>query len=95
MIDTTSGKTITRFPTVGDSDDIFYDATRHRIYVTGGEGAIAIYEQRDADHYNQVARINTASGARTSLFKSESNRLFVAVPHRGAQAAEIRVYKTN
>lgn len=93
VFDTDSGKSVAKVPTVGDSDDLFFDAARHRIYATGGEGAIVIYDQQDADHYNQIGRITTAAGARTSLFVPEANRLFVAVPHRGAQQAEIRVFK--
>jgi DNA-binding beta-propeller fold protein YncE len=94
-IDTESGKVAASIPTVGDSDDVYYDASRRRVYATGGEGAIVVYEQRDADHYTEVARVNTAAGARTSFFVPDVNRLFVAVPHRGGQAAEIRVYKTD
>jgi hypothetical protein len=32
-------------------------------------------------------------GARTSLFVSELNRFYLAVPHHGSQRAEIRVYE--
>jgi len=95
VLDTGSGRIVSKLETVGDSDDIFYDAVRHRIYVSGGEGAIRAYDQLDPDHYRQIARIPTASGARTSLFVPEVNRLFVAVPRRDGQQAEIRSYKVN
>jgi hypothetical protein len=36
-----------------------------------------------------LARIPTAAGARTALFVPTMSRLFVAVPHRGTQAAEL------
>jgi DNA-binding beta-propeller fold protein YncE len=93
VFDTDSGKTVAKIPTVGDSDDLFFDPDRHRLYATGGEGAIVVYEQQSADQYNQIGRITTAAGARTSLFVPEAGRLFVAVPHRGTQTAEIRVFK--
>jgi DNA-binding beta-propeller fold protein YncE len=95
VLDTSSGRIVTKLDTVGDSDDLFYDAARHRVYVTGGEGAIAVYDQTDPDHYKQTARIATAPGARTSLFVPETGQLFVAVPHRDQQRSEVRVYKTN
>jgi hypothetical protein len=95
ILDTKSGRIVSKLETVGDSDDIFYDAVRHRIYVTGGEGAVAAYEQVDPDRYRQIARIPTAPGARTSLFIPEVARLFVAVPRRDRHQAEIRVYKAN
>lgn len=77
---------------VGDADDIFYDAIRKRIYVVGGEGFIDIIEQVDADHYQLLTRISSAVGARTGLFVPELNQLYVAVPHRESQQAEVRVY---
>ena len=54
-----------------------------------------MYDQRSRDQYEQVASIRTSDGARTSLFVPEADRLFVAVPHRGAQLAEIRIYRAD
>jgi hypothetical protein len=51
-----------------------------------------VIAQRDADHYDQVAKVPTGVGARISLFVPELNRLFVAVPRRGRQDAEILVF---
>jgi hypothetical protein len=70
---------------VGDSDDLFYDASKSRVYVIGGEGFVDVFQQRDPDHY----------GSRTGFFVPEWGKLFVAVPHRGQQAAEILVYETR
>ena len=95
VMDTDSGKIVAKMPTVGDSDDVFYDSARHRLYVTGGRGAVVVYDQRSRDQYEQVASIRTSDGARTSLFVPEADRLFVAVPHRGAQLAEIRIYRAD
>ena len=49
--------------------------------------------QENADRYKRTAKIATAGGARTGFFNSERDDLFVAVPHRGKQAAEIRRYR--
>jgi len=92
VFDTTKGKIVQSLSAVGDCDDVFYDASRRRIYASGGEGAISVFEQHDPDHYKEVARITTIKGARTSFFSSESDRLFLAVRRRGSQAAAIRVY---
>ena len=92
VIDTESGKEIARVQSVGDADDLFYDAPHQRIYVAGGAGLLSIVAQEDADHYTPVATIPTASGARTALFVPALSRLYLAVPHRGTQGAEIRVY---
>jgi hypothetical protein len=94
-LDTRSGTVVEKLPTVGDSDDVFYDPARKRIYVSGGEGAIAVYQQKDADHYNEIARLEAVKGARTSLFVPELGRLFLAVRQVGETAAAIRVYQVT
>src|SRR6266404_8576597 len=42
-----------------------------------------------------AGKIDTAEGARTGLFVPERDTLFVAVPHRGSQQAEIRAYRVE
>ena len=95
VIDTESGQEVARVKSVGDADDLFYDAQHRRIYIAGGEGFLTIVAQEDANHYTPVATIPTVSGARTALFVPELRRLYLAVPHRGAQGAEIRVYEVQ
>lgn len=93
VFDSETGKSVASFGSVGDVDDIFYDATHKLIFVVGGEGYIDIFSQQDADHYQLSTRIATAKGARTGLWVPELKRLFVALPHEGEQAAEIKVYE--
>ena len=93
VFNTETGKPVTGFDSVGDVDDIFYDAAHKLIFVIGGEGYIELFSQRDADHYQSLGRISTADGARTGLWVVESNRLYIAVPHKGKQEAEIQVYE--
>jgi len=95
VLDTGSGKTVTELVCAGDTDDVFYDAKNKRIYVSGGEGFISVFAQLDADKYQQIAKIPTAPGARTSLFVPALGRLYLAVPHRGEQASEVRVFETQ
>lgn len=38
ILDTNGGRILEKLPAVGDSDDVFYDKARKRIYATGGEG---------------------------------------------------------
>jgi DNA-binding beta-propeller fold protein YncE len=93
VLDTESGKVIAKIDISGDSDDLFYDSKRHRIYAICGAGKIDIIKQADTNTYKALAKIDTADGARTGLFVPERDSLFVAVPHRGSQQAEIRRYQ--
>jgi hypothetical protein len=93
VLDTDDGKRIAAFSAIGDCDDLFYDAQRRRIYAIGGEGAISVFQQRDADHYEDIGRVDTVSGARTGFFSAELDRLYLAVRKHGAEPAEIRVYR--
>jgi len=95
VLDTRSGKPVASQPAVGDADDAFYDASHQRVYISGGDGFIDIFAKHGPDHYQLTGRISTPSGARTSLFVPELNRLYLAVPHRGNQQAEIRVYEAR
>jgi DNA-binding beta-propeller fold protein YncE len=92
VLDTESGSVVANIGISGDPDDVFYDNKRHRIYAICGGGKIDIIDQANANIYTGFAKVDTASGARTGLFVPEQDTLFVAVPHRGSQQAEIRRY---
>jgi DNA-binding beta-propeller fold protein YncE len=94
VFDTNLGKVISILDIAKDPDDIFYDAAKKRIYVSCGEGFINVFQQQeDANHYNAIASVRTAQGARTSLLVPELNRFYLAVPHLGNQQPEILVYE--
>jgi DNA-binding beta-propeller fold protein YncE len=93
--DTGTGKQVSSADTVGDTDDMFYDAKRKRLYVIGGDGFVDVFQYDGTDHLTRAARVSTAAGARTGLFVGEQDLLYVAVPHRGGQRAEIRVYEAR
>ena len=86
------GRVVAKIETCGDADDVFVDAKRHRVYVSCGEGVVDVLEQREAE-YRRLARVPTVSGARTSLFVPELDRLFVAVRARSGEPAAIWVFR--
>lgn len=92
VFDTATGNILQKLPAVGDSDDVFYDAARKKIYASGGEGEISVFQQKDPDHYAERDRIQTVKGARTSFYSPELDRLFLAVRRQGSQPAAIRIY---
>jgi hypothetical protein len=58
---------------------------------SGGEGAISVLEQTDADHYADVERIPTVRGTRTSFFFPDLDQLFLALRGQGSQPAAIQI----
>ena len=86
------GHVAAKLETCGDADDVFVDAKHRRVYVSCGEGVVDVLEQREAG-YGRLARVPTVSGARTSLFVPELDRLYVAVRARAKEPAAIWVFR--
>jgi DNA-binding beta-propeller fold protein YncE len=95
VLDTETGKIIANLASVGDADDIFYVAETGRIYVSGGEGFVYIFQQQDPDRYILLDKIATGKGARTSLYVPEWNQLYVAVPNSSASTTHIIVFRID
>jgi WD40 repeat protein len=93
VLNTDSGDAVAKIDISGDTDDVFYDTKRHRVYAICGAGKINVIDQIDPNTYRVSTTIGTADGARTGFFVSELDVLFVAVPHRGSQQAEVRCYQ--
>jgi hypothetical protein len=91
VLDTDSGKVIGSYPAAAMVDDMAYDSQHKRIYFAGTE-FLDVFQQKDADHYNRIARIPTAFRAKTGILVPELNKYFLAVPHHEKQNAELRVY---
>ncbi|MDN3657433.1 YncE family protein [Ferruginibacter paludis] len=92
VLDTDSGKLITAFDTDSDVDDIFYNPKNSSIYFSCGGGYIDIFKQETPNTYTLVEKIPSRSGARTSLFLPQSNRLIVAKPKSFNSDAALLVY---
>jgi len=94
--DTSSGHLVAALPTVQDSDDLYYDSARKRVYVCGGEGYVSVFQQEDADHYKFRARVQTAVGARTAGYFGKGrkgfDRFYLAVPALHDHGAEVWIY---
>ena len=85
------GTEIAAAETCGDSDDVFLDEKRSRIYVSCGDGFVDVFEVTDAG-FRRTDHIATVPGARTSLFVPELDRLFLAVRASQGEPAAIWVY---
>ena len=97
VLDTESGKEISRLEGVAGIDDLWYDSARSRVYASGGRGFdvgfVYVYQQKDTDHYELVGKVPTAPGAGTSFWSAQLNRLFVAAPANDKDEAAILVFE--
>ncbi len=96
VFDTTSGHLVAALPAVQDADDLYYDSARKRIYISGGEGYISVFQQDDPDHYKLLAKVRSALGARTAGYFGKGrkgfDRFYLAVPARANHRAEVWIY---
>ena len=96
VLDMRTGKTVAHLPCVDHADDAYYDPEKKRIYVSGGEGAISVYHTDDKQQAtSKIGDVRTAPGAKTSLFVSQWNELFVAVPAGTDGHARLLIFRVE
>ena len=62
VLNTETGSEVARMRVAGECDDVYFDASRKRIYVIGAEGFISVVQQNDPDHYELLANVLDAHG---------------------------------
>src|SRR6266581_2207858 len=95
VFDTETGKEVASGEIAGSTDDLFYDSRRGRVYVLTSQGFLEVFQQKDPNHYDRIARYPTPPRTQTGLFVPEWGKLFAAVQKQGEQSAEIRVYQAH
>jgi len=93
ILNADTGASIASFNAPEHCDQVLWDAANRRIYALGGEGYIGVFRQKDADHYEELARVQSAPGAKTGVLVPELKRLYVAVsPGEGKTGGAILRY---
>jgi DNA-binding beta-propeller fold protein YncE len=93
VLNADTGASVASFKAPERCDQVIWDAANRRIYALGGEGYIGVFQQKDADHYEELARVTSAAGAKTGILVPELKRLYVAVsPGEGKNGAAILRY---
>ena len=85
VVDTESGRVVARLPCILGVDDLWFDASRKRIYAPGA-GYIDVFDQMDPDHYVSVGHVPVGAGAgSTSLLlpagRTEEGTLYMSMPN--------------
>lgn len=95
VYDIDSGKLTGKFPIGEDTDDLFFDAKRKRLYVVCGGGQVDVLRQESPDRYVPEATVKTSPGARTGLYVPEEDRLYVAGRAQGSHSAQVFIYSAQ
>jgi hypothetical protein len=93
VYDGKTGRQLSENEMTGDADDLYYDEGAAKIFVSGGDGAVSIFQQDGEGAYKQTANIPTRSGARTSLLVPQWRILVVAARASSGKGAELLVYQ--
>jgi DNA-binding beta-propeller fold protein YncE len=91
VYDIDTGKVVTKISIGGDTDDLFFDAARKRLYVICGEGVVEVFRQDDPNRYSKIQTVQTGPGARTGYFVAADRSLYVA--QRASGDAPAKVYR--
>jgi len=71
-------------------DQVFWDAAGRRVFVCGGDGRLAVFEQDDADHYRALPTVATPVASKTCVWVPELRRLYLAAsPGEGKTMAQL------
>ncbi len=95
VFDDRTGRRVADVSIDRDVDDLLYDPSTRELFASCGAGFIDVLGTGITGEFGKIAKIVTAPGARTALYEPGQRRLYLAVPHRGAQPAEIRVFESS
>jgi len=95
VLNTERGSEVTRLRAAGECDDVYFDASRKRIYVIGAEGFISVFQQNDPDHYELIANVPSGIGIRTGYYFTRRDRFYVGVPAKGNEPAQVWTYEAE
>jgi hypothetical protein len=94
VIDTDSGRSVASFEAPQRTNELLFDKANRRIYLAG-DHYVAAFQQKDADHYEELPRVASDKGAKTAILVPELNRLYVAVAGKAPTKAGVLRYEVG
>lgn len=96
VVNSDTGAVVGTQPTLLCADDLQYDGSSHRRYVSSGEGYMGIHDTEDPDHLKLLEKGTIAPGAKTGLLLPDLHRLFLAVsPGESKAVAKVLTYEVK
>jgi DNA-binding beta-propeller fold protein YncE len=95
LLDIATGREINSYRIVGDVDDLFYDNSDKRIYVSGGGGYVNVFRSDSMNSFSLIMNMATQSGARTSLLIPTLQLFVLAERSANGNGAQLLIYHTQ
>jgi DNA-binding beta-propeller fold protein YncE len=80
VMNTETGKVVQVLDSVGGADNVAFDQATGRVYFTGTTGTVAVFQEKDPDHYELLGKVPTGAIAKSGLWVPEFKRFYAAVP---------------
>jgi DNA-binding beta-propeller fold protein YncE len=87
------GKVVSQKPCVNINDDMTWDPSLKRVYISGTQG-LSIFHQDSPDVYTEIANIPT-NGGKTSFYVPQLKQFYVVHPKTDVDIAGLLVYRVN
>jgi hypothetical protein len=98
VVDTETGRVVASLPCVLGVDDLWFDASRQRIYAPGS-GFIDVFQAEDPDHYTAIAHVPVGAGAGSTslhLKTRTQDSLYMSWPNMLSQGgSEVALFYVN
>ncbi|HEX5279635.1 MAG TPA: hypothetical protein VFW28_06125 [Micropepsaceae bacterium] len=82
VMDTTNGKIVTSLPIGMGTDAAAFDAGKHLVFTSNGEGTITVIQEQSPDRFAVIDTVKTQPGARTMTLDTRSHKLFLITADR-------------
>jgi len=93
LFDETTGSSVARAGACADADDVYFDERRSRLYVSCGKGRVDTFTLAAGRRLVALRSTDSRTGARTSAYSTDLDRLYVAAPSQGGRPAALLVYR--
>jgi len=94
VLDSDSGKILATLPIAEMVDDMAFDSASKRIYVPCNDFTV-VFQQKDADHYEELGRVPTGFRAKTAILVPQLKRYYVAAPGHEKEVAGVKVFEVQ
>jgi YVTN family beta-propeller protein len=82
VMDSTNGKIVTTLPIGKGTDAAAFDADKHLVFTSNGEGSISVIQEQSPDKFAVIDTVKTQPGARTMTLDTKSHKLFLITADR-------------